>query len=109
MAEAVRHGLSNPEIAAGQGVSHDAIKYHVANILQKLGFSSRAQLRFWDGVRRDSELAKKDLPMNETLSVGAIGQVARSVKDIKAASHWYGEVLGLKPLYTFGNLAFFDW
>lgn len=108
MAEAVRHGLSNPEIAAGQGVSHDAVKYHVANILQKLGFSSRAQLRFWDGVRRDSALAKKDLPMNETLSVGAIGQVARSVKDIKAASHWYGQVLGLKPLYTFGNLAFFD-
>lgn len=108
MAEAVRHGLSNPEIAAGQGVSNDAVKYHIANILQKLRFSSRSQLRFWDGVRRDSELAKKDMPMNEQLSVGAIGQIARSVKDIKAASHWYGQVLGLKPLYTFGNLAFFD-
>ena len=108
VAEAVRHGMSNPEIAAGQHVSHDAIKYHVANILQKLGFSSRAQLRFWDGIRRDSALAKKELPMNQSVSLGAIGQIARSVKDIKAASQWYRDVLGLKHLYTFGNLAFFD-
>lgn len=46
--------------------------------------------------------------MNEQPSIGAIGQIARGVKDIKAASQWYREVLGLKHLYTFGNLAFFD-
>lgn len=41
-------------------------------------------------------------------SLGPIGQVARSVSDIKAAEKWYRDVLGLRHLYTFGNLAFFD-
>jgi catechol 2,3-dioxygenase-like lactoylglutathione lyase family enzyme len=30
------------------------------------------------------------------------------VSDIQTAVHWYGEVLGLPHLYTFGDLAFFD-
>jgi DNA-binding CsgD family transcriptional regulator/catechol 2,3-dioxygenase-like lactoylglutathione lyase family enzyme len=106
--EAVRHGRSNPQIARGQGVSNDAIKYHVANALQKLGFKSRAELRLWDGIRRDSHLAVKELAMTEPVSLGPIGQIARSVRDITAAVRWYGGVLGLKHLYTFGNLAFFD-
>lgn len=42
------------------------------------------------------------------LELGPIGQISRSVKDIRAAERWYGETLGLKHLYTFGNLAFFD-
>ena len=40
--------------------------------------------------------------------IGAIGQIARTVKDIGAASSFYGEVLGLRHLYTYGTLAFFD-
>jgi hypothetical protein len=106
--EKVRHGMTNPEIAAGQGVSTDAVKYHVANALQKLGFSSRAELRLWDGVRRDSNLFRKERPMTADLQLGPIGQIARSVADISAARQWYGETLGLKHLYSFGNLAFFD-
>ncbi len=107
VAEAVRHGLTNPAIARRLGVSLDAIKYHVANTLQKLGFSSRAELRRWQGIRRDSHLFGKDLPMNDAPKLGPIGQIARTVKDIAAARHWYGEVLGLEHLYSFGNLAFF--
>ena len=106
--EAVRHGMTNPTIARRQGVSLDAVKYHVANALQKLGLSSRAELRRWDGVRRDSPLFRKELPMNSNVSLGVIGQIARTVKDIEAARRWYGEVLGLAHLYSFGNLAFFD-
>jgi DNA-binding CsgD family transcriptional regulator/catechol 2,3-dioxygenase-like lactoylglutathione lyase family enzyme len=106
--EAVRHGMTNPLIAQRQGVSLDAVKYHVANALQKLGFSSRTELRHWDGVRRDSKLSNQEPTMTETLTLGPIGQIARSVKDIAAARHWYGEVLGLPHLYSFGNLAFFD-
>ena len=41
-------------------------------------------------------------------SIGPLGQIARRVKDIAAARQWYGEVLGLKHLYSFGDLAFFD-
>ena len=42
------------------------------------------------------------------LHLGPIGQISRSVRDIDAACAWYGSVLGLKHLYTFGKLAFFD-
>lgn len=107
--EAVRHGLSNPEIARRRGVSLDAVKYHVANALQKLGFSSRTQLRQWTGVRNDSALAQQEkAPMTSAIPFGALGQISRSVKDIQAARRWYGEVLGLEHLYSFGNLAFFN-
>jgi len=46
--------------------------------------------------------------MGEGLQMGPLGQIARRVKDITAARQWYGEVLGLKHLYSFGDLAFFD-
>jgi DNA-binding CsgD family transcriptional regulator/catechol 2,3-dioxygenase-like lactoylglutathione lyase family enzyme len=106
--EAVRHGLRNREIAVRQGVSLDAVKYHVANALQKLGLSSRTELRRWDGVRRDSHLHAKELSMERNIKLGALGQIARTVKDITAARTWYAEVLGLTHLYSFGKLAFFD-
>jgi len=106
--EAVRHGLGNREIAAGQGVSIDAVKYHVANALQKLGFPNRAALRQWNGVRRDSRLHAQEQVMDHDIRLGAIGQIARTVSDIAAARAWYREVLGLPHLYSFGDLAFFD-
>ena len=46
--------------------------------------------------------------MNQEVKLGALGQIARTVKDIKAARTWYGEVLGLPHMYSFGTLAFFD-
>jgi DNA-binding CsgD family transcriptional regulator/catechol 2,3-dioxygenase-like lactoylglutathione lyase family enzyme len=108
VAEAVRHGMSNPEIARRQGVSLDAVKYHVANALSKLGFASRRDLRQWDRVRRDSALFAQETGMTGQTRLGAIGQIARSVKDIAAATKFYSEVLGLPHLYSFGTLAFFD-
>ncbi len=106
--EAVRHGMSNRRIARRMGVSLDAVKYHVANALQKLGLTRRADLVSWDGVRADSALHRKPPAMNKPLALGAIGQIARGVTDIEAARRWYGETLGLPHLYSFGNLAFFD-
>ena len=46
--------------------------------------------------------------MNGQLKIGSIAQIARSVQDIKKAENWYKNVLGLKHLYTFDKLAFFD-
>jgi catechol 2,3-dioxygenase-like lactoylglutathione lyase family enzyme len=46
--------------------------------------------------------------MTTPLNLGPIGQISRTVRDIDAACKWYGEVLGLKHLFTFGKLAFFD-
>ena len=108
VAEAVRHGLTNPEIARLQGVSADAVKYHVANILQKLELSRRDELRHWSGVRRDSSLFQQEPAMTGDLRLGTISQISRTVRSIEDAQRWYGEVLGLKHLYSFGNLAFFD-
>ncbi len=105
--EFVRHGLTNRQIAERHGFSLDAVKYHVANILQKLGFSSRAELRRWDGVRRGSALHGQQQTEGDW-AMGPIGQISRQVRDVAAARTWYGEVLGLPHLYSFGNLAFFD-
>lgn len=105
--EAVRHGLSNPQIARRQGVSLDAVKYHVANALQKLALASRAQLRRWDGVRRDSALKTRSSKMPKDLRLGPLVQISRNVRDIEAAKAWFGETLGLELLYAFPGMAFF--
>src|SRR5256884_1301022 len=44
---AVQHGMSNREIAARRGISLDAVKYHVANAVAKLGLTNRQALRRW--------------------------------------------------------------
>ncbi|NIJ64988.1 catechol 2,3-dioxygenase-like lactoylglutathione lyase family enzyme [Sphingomonas leidyi] len=44
----------------------------------------------------------------ESLLIGPVGQISRRVGDIAAARHWYGDVLGLEHLYSFGDIAFFD-
>ena len=41
-------------------------------------------------------------------ALGSIVQVARHVRDIEASTAWYRDVLGLKHLYQFGELSFFD-
>ncbi len=105
--EAVRHGLSNPQIARRQGVSLDAVKYHVANALQKLGLPRRADLKRWDGVRGDSLLKGRKPDMAADLGLGPLAQIARHVADIEAAKAWYGETLGLELLYAFPGMAFF--
>jgi catechol 2,3-dioxygenase-like lactoylglutathione lyase family enzyme len=46
--------------------------------------------------------------MDQDVKLGTIGQIARRVGDIEAARRWYGKVLGLPHLYSFGKLAFFD-
>jgi DNA-binding CsgD family transcriptional regulator/catechol 2,3-dioxygenase-like lactoylglutathione lyase family enzyme len=103
----VRHGLTNRAIAGMQGVSADAVKFHVGNALAKLGFSSRKELQRWDGVHAGSALKKGEDIMGEVV-MGAIGQVSRSVSDIDAAVAWYRDVLGLPFLFGMEKMAFFD-
>jgi DNA-binding CsgD family transcriptional regulator/catechol 2,3-dioxygenase-like lactoylglutathione lyase family enzyme len=112
---AVRHGLSNAAIAKRRGISEDAVKYHVRNAVAKLGLRNRGELKRWQGAPTDSALAmrtakrKKEPQMSTSRSkLGPIGQISRTVGDIDTACAWYGGVLGLPHLYTFGKLAFFD-
>jgi methylmalonyl-CoA/ethylmalonyl-CoA epimerase len=41
-------------------------------------------------------------------SLGRIGQIALAVRDVDRAEAFYQETLGLRKLYRFGDLAFFD-
>src|ERR1700743_141654 len=73
---AVQHGLTSRQIAERRGISVDAVKFHVANALQKLGLSNRKQLRQWHRAPNGS--AMKDKPMNTLWSMGPIAQIART-------------------------------
>jgi len=42
------------------------------------------------------------------LNLGQIGQIALPVSDVDRAEAFYEKVLGLRKLYRFGNLSFFD-
>jgi DNA-binding CsgD family transcriptional regulator/catechol 2,3-dioxygenase-like lactoylglutathione lyase family enzyme len=106
--EAVRHGLTSRQIAAARGISTDAVKYHVANAIQKLGLTNRKALRHWNGVARHSALHGKETSMSEIIKIGEIAQISRVVADIEAARVWYRDVLGLEHLYSFERMAFFD-
>jgi DNA-binding CsgD family transcriptional regulator/catechol 2,3-dioxygenase-like lactoylglutathione lyase family enzyme len=112
---AVRHGLSNAAIARRSGISEDAVKYHVRNAVAKLGLRDRRELKRWRGAPLDSpaRVARRFDNMESTMAtarsqLGPIGQISRTVRDIDAACAWYGGVLGLPHLFTFGKLAFFD-
>ena len=105
---AVRHGMSNRQIARLRGISLDAVKFHIENAVNKLGLSGRAELKAWPGAPLDSAMRRGESNMNGSLQLGPLGQVARAVKDIAAAEAWYRDVLGLSHLYTYGKLAFFD-
>ena len=112
VAEQVRHGLTNRRIAQRMGVSVDAVKFHVANVLSKLGLASRRELKLWDGVAKGTALhnhrrSTMDAP-RQTDSYMMLGQVARTVGNAAESRRWYRDVLGLAELYAFGNLTFFD-
>jgi catechol 2,3-dioxygenase-like lactoylglutathione lyase family enzyme len=114
--DAVRHGMTTRAIAHRRGVSVDAVKFHIANALDKLGLHTRAQLRMWRGAPADSNATRNGaaaMPAaaeneDSPLRLGPIGQISRHVRDVDKAVGWYRDVLGLEHLYTFGQLAFFD-
>jgi DNA-binding CsgD family transcriptional regulator/catechol 2,3-dioxygenase-like lactoylglutathione lyase family enzyme len=112
VAEQVRHGMTNRRIAERMGVSLDAIKFHVGNALSKLGFSSRQELRQWDGVAKGTALhhARSSIMAAQMTddSYMMLCQVARTTKCFEESRGWYRDLLGLPELYSFGNLAFFD-
>ncbi|HYL71727.1 MAG TPA: LuxR C-terminal-related transcriptional regulator [Candidatus Dormibacteraeota bacterium] len=105
---AVQHGLSNRQIAARRGISLDAVKYHVANAVAKLGLANRQALRRWFRAPRDSALARTETTQMNPIALGPLAQIARTVRDIKESEAFYGTQLGLPHLYSFGALAFFD-
>jgi catechol 2,3-dioxygenase-like lactoylglutathione lyase family enzyme len=100
--------MSSRQIAQGRGISVDAVKFHVANVVVKVGVGNRKGLRQWFQAPRYSGLAQRKNIVPTATKLGPIGQISRSVKDIEQSQSWYAKVLGLPHLYTFGKLAFFD-
>jgi len=107
-ADAVRHGLSNQQIADLEKISLDGVKYHVANAIAKLNLKNRKALKHWTGSPVDSVLNIKEISMKQEFNIIGLGQVSRTVKNIEESACWYRDVLGLTHLYTFGTMAFFD-
>ena len=107
----VRHGLRRSEIARRRRTSVGAVKYHLANIGGKLGVGAR-DLRHWPGIpaSRRHQPRRPMTPVNSPSDVplGPIGQISLSVRDMDRAERFYGQVLGLPHLFTFGDLAFYD-
>src|SRR5580765_8152966 len=86
----VRHGLSNTRIAKLRGISLDAVKFHVANAIGKLGVADRRALRHWHGAPKHSALRQRNARGEEMTTttqgeLGPIGQISRTVRDIKEA------------------------
>lgn len=106
--QAVRHGLSNAEIARRRGVRLDLVKRHVASAVAKSGVENRRALRTWNGVPKASTLRRKERNMSETGTVTGVGQIARTVSDLAKSEAWYRDSLGLRHLFTAGTMAFFD-
>lgn len=100
-----KHGLSNPQIATRMGVSVNAIKYHISNVISKLNLNNKQALLNWTGAPIESPYHGVN---HMSHHITAIGQISRTVSDIKVAEQWYREQLGLTHLYTYGQLAFFD-
>jgi catechol 2,3-dioxygenase-like lactoylglutathione lyase family enzyme len=99
--------MSAKQVARRAGISADAVKYHVENIRAKLGVSSTKSLRHRFAIPKSSPL-KRGASVSPNNELAGIGQIARTVRDENASERWYREVLGLKQLYTFGSLAFFE-
>ena len=102
---AIQHGMTTAEVARRRGISVNAVKFHVSNALAKLGLRNRRELRAWFRAPAGSPVIRT---LEAPVQITQIGQIARSVGDTAIAEKWYRDVLGLKHLYTFGNLAFFD-
>jgi DNA-binding CsgD family transcriptional regulator len=107
---AAQHGMSNRVMAAVMHVSVDAIKYHLRNILGKLGMNSKKELKLVTRIPATSALDKitADTEGSEAMQLQMIGQIARTVGDIDVAQNWYELILELPHLYRFGPLSFFD-
>lgn len=77
----------------------------------KLGVRS-PELGNWPGYPVTSPLARRrshaTMDATTNLRLGPIGQVSLSIRDVARAERFYGEVLGLPHLFTFGDLVFFD-
>ena len=105
---ALQHGMSYRRIAELRRISVDAVKFHVTNAIAKLGLGNRQALRHWFRAPQSTAMSRRKVTMSAAFKLGPVGQIARTVGDIRLSEAWYRDVLGLTHLYTFDKMAFFD-
>src|ERR1700737_4932901 len=96
---AVQHGMTNRAIAERSGVSRNGVKFHIANVLGKLGLPDRKALRHWFQAPKGSALEQRGAGMPRidgeqanacakgemvtSPGLGPIAQISRTVSDIQ--------------------------
>lgn len=60
VASAARYGMTNRQIAERIGVGVEAVKFHLANILLKLGLAHRKELLRWTGMPANPHRATEE-------------------------------------------------
>ena len=58
----LREGLSNPQIADRLGISLDGAKYHVGEIISKLGVRSRYEAAQWRSDAEEQRVVSAKIP-----------------------------------------------
>jgi uncharacterized glyoxalase superfamily protein PhnB/DNA-binding CsgD family transcriptional regulator len=64
VARAVRYGMTNRQAAQRGGIGIEAVKFHVANILAKLGMTRRQELFRWPGMPAEFDRSRKEPAMS---------------------------------------------
>jgi DNA-binding CsgD family transcriptional regulator len=67
---AVQHGMTNRGIAQRSGISRDGVKFHIANVLAKLGLANRKALRHWLRAPKGSALEQRETTMVASAELG---------------------------------------
>ena len=107
--ELLREGLTNPQVAARLGISLDGAKYHVSEIIGKLGVGDRYQAASWQPAPvpwwRTAAPAFLAWPFNNLLS-GSAPKAAASTASAAAAT-----IIGLTltAIGSLGTLAGVVW
>src|SRR5262245_66183243 len=70
---AVRHGMTNREASRRLRISLDAVKFHVANAVGKLGIANRRALKSWSGAPVESAMRKR-AALTTMPRLGALGR-----------------------------------
>ncbi len=104
----VRHGMTNRRIALQRGTTVDGVKFHLENIRAKLGLPTRGAIRQWDGLPLTFPRSTSMPDSQTTVNLGAIGQIAHTVKSLDTVVPFFKDTLGMNHLFTAGQLAFFD-
>ena len=90
--ELLRLGLTNEQIALRLGISLDGVKFHVSEILGKLGVSSRNEAAAWQREDRPACSPSASLrPMPRHASARRAKRGARRLARCRFV-RWYGKV-----------------